>query len=271
MFATRPGGSTMFYEEYGTGAPPMLLVHSLGTHEHYRFQIDHFVQRHRVIAPDLAGFGLSTTPEHHELPFRSWVDDLAWLLDRLEVRSAVIVGHSMSGAIALELAAAHPELVAAVVLLDPVPIIPLPHFRPGMVGLLQALRGPRYREALRQFAEERQFRATDEPDLRDRLIEDMCAVPQQVLVAVFTNILAWDGEQVVRRVQAPILQIVQGGGMPADLDRVRETVGGLELGQTVGAGHWAHIIVPGQVNSMIERFLANQVRQPAGAGKIRTR
>lgn len=270
MYATMPDGTTLFYEERGAGAPAIVFVHSLGTHEHYGHQIDQFARHHRVIAPDLAGFGLSTAPARHEFTFASWVDDLAWLLERLKAGPAVVVGHSMSGAIAMELAADHPDLVGAVVLLDPVPIVALAHFREGLVGLVRALEGPHYREAVRQFAEQRQFRATDDPELRERLIHDMCAVPQDILVAVFTNILAWDGEHVAPRVQAPILHIVQGGGMPVDLDRVRETVRGLELGQTVGAGHWAHIIDPGQVNSMIERFLAIHAPEPVGAGEAST-
>jgi len=256
MYATKPDGTTLFYQEHGTGEPAIIFVHSLGNHDHYRQQIDHFAHRHRVIAPDLAGFGASTALPQRDHTFANWADDLAWLCEQLDLRAAVIVGHSMSGAIALELAADRPELVCAAVLLDPVPIVPLPTFRQGLVGLVQALQGPHYREALRHFAEKRQFRATDDPDLRSRLIQDMCAVPQHVLVAVFASILAWDGERVGPRVKAPILQIVQGGGMPADLDRVHKAVPSLELGQTVGAGHWAHLIVPGQVNSMIERFLA---------------
>jgi pimeloyl-ACP methyl ester carboxylesterase len=265
MFVEKPDGTRLFYEEQGTGEPAFLFIPSLGDHEHYRRQIEHFAPRHRIIAPDLAGFGASTAPPQRHHSFTSWADDLAWLCDQLEVRAAVIVGHSMSGAIALQLAAAHPELVRATVLLDPVPIVPLPPFRPGLAGLVQALQGMHYREALTGFVQ-RQFRDTDDPALRSRLIRDMCAVPQPVLVAVFTSILDWQGEQVAARVKAPILQIVQGGTMPADLDRAQELLPGLELGQTVGAGHWAHLIVPDQVNSMIERFLANELAGEPGDG-----
>ncbi len=265
MDAAKPDGTTLFYEEQGTDEPAIVFVHSLGSHAHYRQQIDHFARRHRVIAPDLAGFGASTAAAHRELTITRWVDDLAWLCERLDVHDAVIVGHSMSGAIALELTAAHPELACAVVLLDPVPIVPLPTFRQGLGRLVQALQGSNYRDALRGFAEQRQFRETDPPDLRSRLIEDMCAVPQHVLAGVFASLLDWDGELVAPRVQAPILQIVQGGGMPADLVRLQETVPRLELGRTVGAGHWAHVIVPDQVNSMIERFVAIHSPKPSVA------
>jgi pimeloyl-ACP methyl ester carboxylesterase len=256
MYATNPDGTLLFYDEHGAGEPAIIFVHSLGNHEHYRHQIDHF-----------AGFGASTARPERDYTFASWAEDLAWLCEQLHVRAAVIVGHSMSGPIVLELAASHPALVRAAVLLDPVPIVPLPTFSQGLVRLVQALQGPHYRDALRRFAEERQFRATDDPGLRSRLIGDMCSVPQHVLVSVFSSILAWDGQQVVPGVQAPILQIVQGGGMPADLVRVQEIVPDFELGRTVGAGHWAHLIVPDQVNSMIERFLAIHSPEPLVPGE----
>jgi pimeloyl-ACP methyl ester carboxylesterase len=38
--------------------------------------------------------------------------------------------------------------------------------------------------------------------------------------------------------------------------RTRELLPALELGRTVGAGHFAHLLVPEQVNAMIEQFLA---------------
>lgn len=266
MFVSKRDGTRLFYEERGTGAPAILLVHSLGDHQHYRHQVEHFARHHRVVVRDLVGFGASTAPAPRTLTFESWAADLAWLVEQLDIGPAVIVGHSMSGAIAVELAASHPELVAAVVLLDPVPIVPLPPFREGLLALLQALQGPHYREALCHFAEQRQFRVTDDHELRERLIEDMCDVPQQVLVDVFAAILAWDGEQAVQRVRAPIVHIVHGGGMPVDLDRVRAVARDFEVGQTVGAGHWAHLLVPDQVNAMIERFVAVHFPAPLVPG-----
>lgn len=256
MHATKPDGTVLSYDKQGAGEPAIVFVHSLGDRRHYREQIDHFARRHVVITPDLAGFGGSTSPAGREHSFLRWADDLAWLCRQLDVRGVVAVGHSMSGAIVLELAAAHPKLISALVLLDPVPIVPLPMFRERMAGLAEALRGPQYRDVVRAFAEQRQFRPDDNAAVRSRLVDDMCAVPQDAVAAVFAAIAAWDGERVAAKVSAPILQIVQGGTMPVDLVRLREVIPGLELGQTVGAGHWAHVFVPDQVNSMIDRFLS---------------
>src|SRR5580765_947347 len=109
----------VFYEEAGSGDPPMLFVHGIGNHTFFAAQVDYFSRSHRVVAPDLPGYGQSDAPER-EYGIASFADDVAWLCDELDLHGAVIVGHIMAGAVALELAAAHPELPSAIVLLDPI-------------------------------------------------------------------------------------------------------------------------------------------------------
>jgi hypothetical protein len=84
------------------------------------------------------------------------------------------------------------------------------------------------------------FRPTDNPELRARIIDEMCAVPQQVLAATLTSAMTWNGEQVASQVHVPVLLIQAGDGIPADMARTRKIVPQLELGRTVGAGHFAH-------------------------------
>jgi pimeloyl-ACP methyl ester carboxylesterase len=72
-------------------------------------------QHYRVVQPDLRGFG--GTPLPHE-PYTN-VGDVLDLVDHLGVGSCHVVGSSMGGQVALELAAAHPGRVASLVLLCP--------------------------------------------------------------------------------------------------------------------------------------------------------
>ena len=255
MPAASRQGASLFYEDVGAGDPPVVFLHGIGSHGHFAQQIEHFRGAHRVIAPDLPGFGQSGLgPERRGIT--DYANDVAWLCDELGVRHPVIIGHSMGGAIAFEIAAARPELPSAIVLLDPIPIVPLPALREQRAALVSALEGPDYVDAFRGFANSRMFRPTDDPELRARLIDEMCATPQHVLVPLFASINEWTGEPLAGRVRCPVLLITAGDGLPADLVRTRELVAGLELGRTVGTGHFAHVFAPAQVNAMIERFLA---------------
>jgi pimeloyl-ACP methyl ester carboxylesterase len=266
MAIAERNGAKLFYEDTGSGDPPMLFVHGIGNHEHYARQIEHFARSHRVIAPDLPGFGQSEAPDDREYGISAFAEDVAWLCDELELRRAVIVGHSMAGCIALEVAAARPELVSALVLLDSLPIIPVPMVHEGQAKMARALEGPAYRDAFRGFAENLLFVATDPGDVRDRIIEDMLATPQHVLARTFKSLSEWSGEEIAGRIQAPVLLVQMGDGLQQDVPRLRQLMPRLELGRTVGSGHFGHVVVPEQVNAMIDRFLAVAV-ETVGAGE----
>jgi pimeloyl-ACP methyl ester carboxylesterase len=244
----------VFYEDAGAGDPPMLFLHGIGNHTHFGAQVDYFSRCHRVLAPDLPGFGQSDAPER-EYGITTFAEDVAWFCDELDLRQPVIVGHSMAAAVALEVAAACPELPSALVLLDSIPIVPLPALHAQRSHLAEALAGPAYREAFRAFAEARMFRPTDDPELRARIIDEMCETPQHVLAPTFASLSQWSGEDIATRVNIPVLLIIAGDGLPADLTRTRELLPQLELGRTVGVGHFGHAIAPDQINAMITRFL----------------
>lgn len=93
-----------------------MLVHAgIADSRMWEPQMDPFTEQHRVIRCDLAGYGrspLAGGPYSH-------VGDVRSLLDRLGVERAAIVGNSLGGRIALELAFAHPERVSSLVLIAP--------------------------------------------------------------------------------------------------------------------------------------------------------
>lgn len=73
---------------------------------------------YRVIAPDLLGHGRSDKPADGEYHLASFAASLHALLLELDVRSVTVIGHSLGGAIAMQLAHDHPELVHRLVLVS---------------------------------------------------------------------------------------------------------------------------------------------------------
>jgi len=111
-----PGTRSVGYELYGAGSPVVLL---------HPFPFDRRIwsglggtlaERHRVIAVDGRGFG--ETPLGGRYAIADQADDLAALLDHLDVPRAAVLGMSMGGYAALAFAVHHPARLAALVLCD---------------------------------------------------------------------------------------------------------------------------------------------------------
>ncbi|MGZ4517705.1 MAG: alpha/beta fold hydrolase [Mycobacteriaceae bacterium] len=96
--------------------PPVLVLHGVSGHGARWWAVAEQLPHVRVIAPDLRGHGRS--PDVPPWSIEQHVEDLLAVLDAEGVESAVVVGHSFGGAIAVHLARAAPERVAGLVLLD---------------------------------------------------------------------------------------------------------------------------------------------------------
>jgi lipase len=104
---------------YGPTRPPQILaVHGLTGHGlRWQTLATKHLPEFAIAAPDLIGHGRSSWAAPWNIDAN--VDALAALLDADADGPVVVVGHSFGGAIALNLAAARPDLVSALVLLDP--------------------------------------------------------------------------------------------------------------------------------------------------------
>ncbi|MET9671807.1 alpha/beta hydrolase [Streptomyces sp. NPDC006482] len=121
-FAEMTDGIPLAYEDRGSG-PALLLVHGHPfDHTMWRPQIDRFSPTHRVIAPDLRGYGITPLgPRPDVTGLGDFAEDLIGLLDGLRIRECVVAGLSMGGQIAMELHRRHPERVRGLVLADTFP------------------------------------------------------------------------------------------------------------------------------------------------------
>ena len=118
---------------HDTGAAPepvdgeggtVLLLHGSGpgvsAWANWRNQLPPFARHHRVVAPDLAGFGFTEVPEGQEYSREVWLRQIVDLLDALEIERVHVVGNSFGGSMALALAIHHPERVDRIVLMGSV-------------------------------------------------------------------------------------------------------------------------------------------------------
>jgi len=250
-------GVALCYEEAGEGEPPILLVHGWGCdHTYFAPHLERFAERgHRVVAVDLRGHGESDKPRQR-YAIQDFADDLAWTCRRLELAKPVVVGHSMGGIVAFDLAARYPDLSSAVVMLDAAIVLPSAA-RAAIPSLLKELRGPGYREVLRGYATRSLFITTDDEGRKERILRSMSSAPQHVVVSALEGLRDYEPTEAAGGLTVPGVYIAADELQPrSDMARFHEMFSDILYGKTVGSGHFCQLEVPGQVNAMIERFLA---------------
>ena len=122
------------YGEAGSG-PPLVMIHGLGgSRDDWTLQIEDFSTHYRLIRPELRGHGQSPRPPG---PYRVelFAADVAMLMMRLEARPAHVVGLSLGGAVAMQLALDYPELVRSLTLVNTASHFISPDWRQRLMGV----------------------------------------------------------------------------------------------------------------------------------------
>ena len=105
----------MYYEVHGEGQP-LLLISGLGNDLNgWDFQVPEFARRHRVITFDNRGSGRTDAPDR-PYSIRMMAEDTVGLMDALSIEKAHVLGVSMGGYIAQEVAIRYPGRVESLIL-----------------------------------------------------------------------------------------------------------------------------------------------------------
>lgn len=256
-------GVRLFYDVQGEGEPTILLVHGWGfSHEIWREQVEEFSKDHRVVTPDLRGYGRSDKPET-EYTFELFADDLDYLIRSLDLEKPILVGWSMGASIALEYAATHPEQVSKLVLVDGTPVLvaseDFPYAGPpeALVGLSTAMEQD-YSAGMRAFAE----LIFPEPGT-DQLKEWAYGLTQQTTPSIALNTIAnsaaADLRPLLDRIKAPTL-ILHGeldqACTPAANQYMHSQIPDSRIHEFAGKGHAPFLTDTEAFNKQLRGFVS---------------
>ena len=250
-------GIKLAYDDQGAGKPAFVFVHGWTCNRsHFAHQAAHFARRHRVVSVDLRGHGESDKPEG-PYPITAYAEDIAHIIDHLELGKIVAVGHSMGGSAVLQLAASYPNQVAAIVMVDPGSFVFPPEVRARLEGMVTAIEAGN-QEPRRQAIATQMFLPTSDRKLVEDVTAVMMAAPSHVAASAMRGVLEFDGKTVAEHCKVPALHLANAQHRnPPHL--MSQWLPHVVNGWTVGAGHFSQLEVPDQVNAMIEGFLRHYV------------
>ena len=237
--------------------PPLLLLHGLGgSHDDWRKQVPEFARRYRVVAPDLRGFGASERQE----PFtvQQHARDAAALLEALGIPRAHVVGLSMGGAVAMELALSEPRRVAGLVLANTAPSFELRGWQRRYMGFSRLLLALLFGVGgVARLFSKAVFPAPHQESLRKRLLERASHTSRWVYIASLRALVRWDAEERLPRLRSPTLVI----GAEHDYTDIHEKrrwaarVPGARVVMLPGSRHRSELDAPSAFNEAVGRFL----------------
>ncbi len=250
-------GVRLYWEEHGSG-PPVLLIMGLSfTHEMWFRVLPHLIRAgYRAILFDNRGMGRSGCPRA-PYSIRQMARDAATVMDAADVASAHVVGASMGGMIAQELALRAPERVRSLMLACTTHgglFGRWPHFRrcPGPLRWYRATRAERER-ALRMllYAEATPVERIEE----DLAVRCGCAWTSRGFYGQFAGILLWSSYRRLPRIHVPTL-VLHGEEdhlLPAENGRVvASRIPGARFELVPNAGH---ILITDQPEVSVRLFL----------------
>lgn len=259
---TTDDGVRLACTEYGPSAPsavPVLLLHGLAGHTaEWDVLAGLLGPGYRLVGYDARGHGMSERLPK-DVSRAAHVRDVVAVIEKLALDHAVLIGQSLGGLTALLTAAAHPELVRALVLVEAGPRGPAPEL-PGKIGTwLDSWPVPfeSADTAVRFFGGGPAGLAWA-AGLEVRPDGLYPRVDREVMVGCVTESGArsfwaeWD------EVRCPTL-VVRGdaGAMPeseAEEMRVRHPAG-TRVEVVPGAGHDVHLDAPAELHALIAEFL----------------
>ncbi len=247
----------LYYKERGSG-DPLLLLHGLGSSAHdWQLQLNAFALHYRVIAPDMRGHGRSDKPRGpYSVPL--FAADAAAFMRALNLPPAHVVGLSMGGMIAFQLAVDAPQLLKSLVVINSASeLVPRTWaekkdlFTRLLIAHLMGMR------KMGQFLGKRLFPEPQQAELRRIFAKRWAQNNKRAYLASFHALIGWSVTERLEKIQCPTL-VVAGDMDFFPLPYKREYTAKIPRAKLVvipNSRHATPVDQPEKFNAVLKTFL----------------
>ena len=255
----------LHYEQQGSGLP-LLLIHGLGSSGlDWEYQVPAFAKTFRVITVDLRGHGLSPRPAG-PYSISGMAADVLALLDELGIASAHVVGLSMGGAVAFQIAADAPQRIRSMTIVNSGPHMVLTTLRQKLaigirVPIVKLLGLP----TMGKMISQKLFPDPAHQQLRDTFVERLSRNDKAAYIASLRALIGWSVQARLSAMHCPTLVITADQDYsPVSLKE--QYVALMPKAQLVVVPNSHHALPlerPEAFNKVLAEFLATQDASPA--------
>ncbi|EPX60783.1 putative hydrolase [Cystobacter fuscus DSM 2262] len=260
---TLPDGRALAWSQRGTRAPTLLLIHGWCCDQRFwDAQLETLSRDFTVVTVDLAGHGLSSRlPAGSAYPIDAMARDVVTAIEQLELRELILVGHSLGGPVALEIAIATPDRCRKVIGVDTFTDAAMYRRRPPaeIAERCNAFRAdfPRAMTALVRMITLHDALGYG---VADWIATTMSAREPETAVAVLDALLRWDIEARWPLLTRPVATINSAPLVP--LIQPIEGLAGLELEMMEHVGHFPMMEDPRGFETRLRRLIGRDSARP---------
>jgi pimeloyl-ACP methyl ester carboxylesterase len=247
-------GVAIRFQVEGAGEPALVLVHGWAFDRHvWDGQVPALSARHRVVTLDLAGHGESGG-SRAAWTMAAFGEDVKAVVECVEAKEVVLVGHSMGGPVVLEAARRMPERVKGIVLVDTLLDVEA-RTPPAEVEAFAGQLLADYPTVVTQMANENLFAPATPAAVRERILRHATSMPAPVSVALLRQSWSYDPVPALGEIRAPI-RAVSADKFPTNLEANRRHMPGYEAAIVPGSGHYPMLEDPARFGAALDRALA---------------
>ena len=251
-------GIRIHYTRTGGGKRPLILLHGLNANGAcWSAQARALEEEYDVIMPDARGHGLSSAPDYG-YSYEDHANDVAGLMETLELHKPILIGHSMGGMSAAVAVSYNPRLFSGLVLADPSFLNPKVQRE-----VRDSDASDQHRRILnKSFEEVLEEIRLRHPERSPELLEQCARAQLQTRMSAFDVLTPPnpDYKLVVSKIDVPTLIVLGDAGVVSisaaeELKRINPL---LQIEQIANAGHGLHYDQPERFSTVVKSFLRSK-------------
>jgi pimeloyl-ACP methyl ester carboxylesterase len=253
-------GVNIAYDDSKKGDTTLVFIHGWGINRTYwKNQDTAFAKHYRIVAMDLPGFGESGK-NRKSWTVEDYANDVSAVLNGLDLKNVILVGHSMSGAIALETALNNQPRVIGLIGIDNFNTYgakETPQSKKETEAFFKEARA-NYKKTVTAYVNQALFAPSTPKSIRKRVVDDIANTDSTIALDCIEQSMTYAGEEKLKTLKMP-LYLINSSFNPTDTLAFRKNgiaYRFLNVGKT---GHYPMIEKPEKFNTLLMQAI-NEIK-----------